>query len=123
METYKKVYIKSEADLPKMAGSYIVCLRLGRIYEDYKFIGIDNTFPDTNHWLRHVIWYLEPISAVNEPENIPDIDDYPQTDSRTYKNLDGTVNWKKYAMALKSYILNEPKIIPEQECGKPLHEL
>ena len=62
--------------------------------------------------------------AVNEPENIPDIDDYPQTDSRTYKNLDGTVNWKKYAMALKSYILsNEPKIIPEQECGKPLHEL
>ena len=52
---------------------------------------------------------LTKISAVNEPENIPDIDDYPVTDSRTYKNLDGTVNWKKYAMALRSYILDEPE--------------
>ena len=33
----------------------------------------------------------------------PTINDYPQTDSRTYYNLDGTVNWKKYAEALEEY--------------------
>jgi hypothetical protein len=62
------------------------------------------------------------IDAVNEPENIPDIDDYPVTDSRTYKNLDGTVNWKKYAMALRSYILNEPENPTDEEIEKWAHE-
>ena len=33
----------------------------------------------------------------------PTINDYPQTDSRTYYNLDGAVNWKKYAEALEEY--------------------
>ena len=73
--------------------------------------------------------YIQPIkeyfkdSAVNEPENIPDIDDYPVTDSRTYKNLDGTVNWKKYAMALKSHILsNEPEKPTDEEIEKWVDE-
>ena len=34
----------------------------------------------------------------------PHINQYPMTDSRTYLNFDGTVNWQKYAEALDEYI-------------------
>lgn len=61
VERFEKVEVKTEDDLPKVAGSYIACLRNGSIYEDYKFIGIDNTFPDTNHWMRHIKWWLRPV--------------------------------------------------------------
>jgi hypothetical protein len=36
----------------------------------------------------------------------PNINDYPTTDSRTFKNPNGTVNWCKYANALDEYILS-----------------
>lgn len=55
----------------------------------------------------------------------PYIDDYPQTDNRTYYNLDGTVNWKKYAEALDEYILSLSPVDKGEEqkcpvCGNTL---
>lgn len=34
----------------------------------------------------------------------PQINDYPSTDERTYLELDGNINWAKYANALDKYI-------------------
>jgi len=34
----------------------------------------------------------------------PQIDDYPVTDSRTYKNLDGIINWRNFSYDLSRYI-------------------
>jgi hypothetical protein len=35
----------------------------------------------------------------------PTINDYPSTDERTFVELDGKVNWEKYAMALDEFIV------------------
>jgi len=39
----------------------------------------------------------------------PNLDDYPVTDARTFILLDGSYDWKKYALALDEHIqeLNE----------------
>jgi hypothetical protein len=72
----------------------------------------------------------------------PKISDYPRTDERTYYNINGSVNWEKYALALENYIeqirkdavkrddnicdcihpmLNPYRILPEcTTCGKPM---
>ena len=34
----------------------------------------------------------------------PTINDYPITDERTFLNLNGSVNWQRYAKALDAYI-------------------
>ena len=65
MEMFKKVYIKSEADLPTEDGEYFVFIRNG-IGKDI-FIW-DNAGSDREIWIETFEWYLQPISAVNEPE-------------------------------------------------------
>jgi hypothetical protein len=42
----------------------------------------------------------------------PNIYDYPSTDERTYIELDGKVNWEKYAKALEEFI----QILAECKC-------
>lgn len=68
-EYYKKVYIKSEADLPKKDGDYIVHSKT------YKWIGLHNwksfeneSYPEYNQysWLLNFDWYLQPIES-SEP--------------------------------------------------------
>lgn len=64
VETFRKVYIKSESDLPKEDGDYIVKYNDGSI----------ETFPfklDEAHWFTHIDWYLLPVSSLqsSEPEN------------------------------------------------------
>ena len=49
----------------------------------------------------------------------PTINDYPQTDSRTYYSLDGTVNWKKYAKALEEYA-DSLSPVAESLTGEPM---
>ena len=55
IETYRKVYINSEADLPKEDGNYI-CLHKGETKLDI--------FPykvNESHWFVEIDWYLQPI--------------------------------------------------------------
>jgi len=61
-ELYKKVYIKTEADLPKEAGHYVVCKNSGEIFRDYMYPKFNDTSPDANMWLRYISWYLQPIA-------------------------------------------------------------
>jgi hypothetical protein len=42
----------------------------------------------------------------------PTINDYPSTDERTFVELDGKVNWEKYAKALDEFI----QILAECKC-------
>jgi hypothetical protein len=63
-EIYKKVYIKSEADLPKEKGTYIVSLhpvaRTGNeSMTTYLFNPNNNNH--INSWQRDIDWYLQPI--------------------------------------------------------------
>jgi hypothetical protein len=57
-ETYKKIYIKSESDLPKETGVYFC--------ED-KLTGVNITIPfnpnsqiDVAEWMNYITWYLLP---------------------------------------------------------------
>ena len=56
MELYRKVYIKSEADLPKEEGEYIVSHNYDKAVE---FFCSDNPY-DISHWLEDIDWYLQP---------------------------------------------------------------
>ena len=59
METkyYKKVFIKTEADLPKENKIYIVHIK-DEIVQAFKY---DNN--ETNFWLSDIDWYLQPTEA------------------------------------------------------------
>jgi len=59
IEIYRKVYINSEADLPKEDGNYI-CLHKGETKLDI--------FPykvNESHWFVKIDWYLQPIEQKN----------------------------------------------------------
>jgi len=69
MEMYKKVYIKSEADLPTEDGDYFGMERgsIESFMSVMSFIS-DWEFKNRDYWMSYVEWYLQPIPAVNEPE-------------------------------------------------------
>ena len=75
MEMYKKVYIKSEADLPTEDGDYFG-MEIGSINSFMSVLDFkkDKELRDGNgaYWMKFVEWYLQPISAVNEPEKPTD---------------------------------------------------
>ena len=48
----------------------------------------------------------QPAISEEEINEKPYLHKYPSTDGRTFINLDGSVNWKKYATALDRYIVN-----------------
>lgn len=52
----------------------------------------------------------------------PNIKDYPSTDDRTYFELDGTINWEKYANDLDKYIasLESKEIITDEDIERQL---
>lgn len=63
METYRKIYIKSEADLPKVAGSFIVHTKQGDTFNDYSYPFLDNIPMSKSSWLKYIDWYLQPVEA------------------------------------------------------------
>ncbi len=71
-EYYKKVYIKSESDLPKEEGEYIVSSNHDKAVE---FFFPDNPY-DISDWVEDIDWYLQPISQ-------------PEPTTMTYIMLDG----------------------------------
>ena len=78
METlYRKIIIKSEADLPKRTGKYTVKRQIYDSREEYKelpFILDENFYFEINHqgyketWLEKVDWYLLPIDLLTDEE-------------------------------------------------------
>lgn len=57
-QLYKKVYIRSESDLPKIPGIYFVHLNHQRVSEIiYDLLGDS----DKGWWLRNVDWYFMPV--------------------------------------------------------------
>ena len=53
METFRKVIIKTEADLPKEEGEYFACRSGFKTVQSFKFTD--------QFWLKEVRWYLQPI--------------------------------------------------------------
>lgn len=72
-ETFKRVCIKSESDLPK-EGIYFVCLETHDKYPDehaYNVCSYDDKF-DKKTWMETVKWYLSPINEAQGKECNPD---------------------------------------------------
>jgi hypothetical protein len=73
-ELYKKIWIKSEADLPKVDGIYIAN---SKIFDKIGFWELRNhendNYPDycKNQWLHNIDWYLQPIEQI---DSTPDLD-------------------------------------------------
>ena len=60
----------------------------------------------TKEWRESLSPSPQPSATVcskTEPTK-PTINDYPITDERTFLNLNGSVNWQRYAKALDAYI-------------------
>ena len=55
---YEKVFIKTEADLPKENGTYIICSTDGRLYEkEFKI----NSPAFKKSWEQWIDWYFRPV--------------------------------------------------------------
>ena len=62
-EYFKKVYIKSEEDLPKEMGDYLVLRKTGyRTLLHFPFEGDVGWKADRYNWLHNVDWYLLPVT-------------------------------------------------------------
>ena len=76
-ELYKKVYIKSESDLPKENGTYFVRIKTPPFTQELSAVGYiwaKNISKVNRFWLDKVDWYLQPIaqpkiSAEEKPVN------------------------------------------------------
>jgi hypothetical protein len=61
-EMFEKVYVNGKKEnLPKEAGTYIVCKKSGEIYRDWRYISIDGDSPDAKMWLNRIDWWLRPV--------------------------------------------------------------
>jgi len=70
-ELYKKVFIRSEADLPKEEGIYFVGIKTA-LYEpeDVGGVGSIESYHfncDEDNWLKEIDWYLQPIEPLPAP--------------------------------------------------------
>jgi hypothetical protein len=66
-ETFRKVWIKYESDLPKLADDYFVSHKDGD-KNWYPFSKIGH-FENINYWLNHIEWYLLPLDKHESKEN------------------------------------------------------
>ena len=68
-ELYRKVYVKSEADLPKEKGEYF-CYRKSdnRLLIFNRFIEPDREFEESV-WMRNVDYYLQPEQPIEQSES------------------------------------------------------
>lgn len=57
MEIIRRIYIKSEADLPKEMGEYFVNI-YGGDKKYYPFTNDYSFLDNTEFWLKHINWYL-----------------------------------------------------------------
>lgn len=64
MELYKKIYIKSEADLPKEEDVYYVHIKPDNKIKEW-FFHIET---DHREWLKYIDWYLQPVEAEAEKD-------------------------------------------------------
>lgn len=73
MELYRKIYIKSEADLPKEVGSYFVYFKdVGEDIYDWVLTNGENPVEEywngqfqEDYWINTFDWYLQPIEITD----------------------------------------------------------
>jgi len=61
-ELFKKVYIKSEADLPKWGNCYEIKLHNGEHYQSMQYNQVQNK----GWWMTNVLYYLQPLPQPRE---------------------------------------------------------
>jgi len=93
-ELYKKVYIKSEADLPKEDGVYIAHSKIFDKVGNWKFKNYENdNFPEycKKQWLDNIDWYLLPVSTTLSRDIVKKIILWTQ-DALHYGKITGSDN-------------------------------
>jgi hypothetical protein len=84
-ELYRKVYIKSEADLPECTGEYIASFAL--TIHNLSF-GRDNK-ENRKYWLDQVDWYLHPIGEQIEQKEYKTAEEFGVIDIAKWLNEKG----------------------------------
>jgi hypothetical protein len=86
-ETYEKVFIRSEADLPKEQGRYFYHHKKANRIEASEYL-----FTHDEFWVNHIDWYLQPISQPLSRERVIEVLNkhiMPQDLDRNRYNLKG----------------------------------
>jgi len=81
-ETFEKVYVRTEDDLPKKDGEYITKTE-GQYNPAMSVFEVGNTLM-VDHWIKLIIWYLRPVlpkdgvkeSRLTEEQIIEKVNDY-----------------------------------------------
>lgn len=125
MELYKKIFIKSEADLPKEEGSYYAH---DRSYSN-DFI-ITDFFDKKQHgifnWLQNIDWYFQPLpespaQGMPTDEEIElELKKYLKDffDQGEYDNMVSGAKWFKSRLAPQEELRKELKDFNSWMCGK-----
>jgi hypothetical protein len=66
-QIYKKIIIKSESDLPKEDGDYIICSNKDNPYHYTRVRSFTNDQSEL-FWINNVDWYLLPVELPSEEE-------------------------------------------------------
>lgn len=69
-ETYRKVFIKTEADLPKERTILIAHFKHSERWTDLIYF---NTSDDDEYWLSEIDWYLQPVTAKTDQDDEIDL--------------------------------------------------
>ena len=71
-ETFRKVWIKSEEDLPKKNNPFLLAhFKKGNETEEFTFGWYPYKSDMKEIWLRDIDWYLQPISQPEQEQNKP----------------------------------------------------
>jgi hypothetical protein len=102
-ELYKKIFIKSEADLPKESGKYFYLNSCGLLNQNYGYRKFDKENTESyNFWLNNVDWYLLPIAEGEQEKAADNVKgeksisassiETPEFDSAVNKYIDEGIN-------------------------------
>jgi hypothetical protein len=66
-EIYKKVYIKSKADLPEKSGTYIVFVKDDDEINQWSYRK-DSPNDDDKDWIEYIDWWFQPVKDITDEE-------------------------------------------------------
>ncbi len=132
MEKYIKVYIKSEADLPKVTGQYMVYVSDDDQIQQWYF-NLDPQYSNNfeEDWLENVNWYLLPVppSAILTDEEINN-EALQRFTSNTgwidHEKIEGFkrgVKWLQSIHPQSSEVTDVKKVLVEMEMCECGHEV
>jgi len=110
---FKKVYIKSEADLPKEEGYYFVGTKANTDRKmDLFYWRFTNFAQGRECWLNDIDWYLLPVSIPSDEE----IEKWAEEESKVEIEEDGEV--KTYSTCISEFYIEGAKWMRDELTAK-----